>query len=385
MFSDAVTGERVSGTTCSSTNDCETKCNNDNTCLGYSGPPRSTPCSDPSKTTEYACLYKEVRSGPPLNPGDANYLNETECGDLATLLGYSFSPSDVYSTIKTNGCMAYEMPAPHGLQHTVRFNRKPTSASTADCGTDDNEYVCFTKSGNTWVDIDWQYGSTLSADSSAVAYYKGFGKTDPSKIVTTDAQGKVTFSHNVEIDGDLDVPDGQLFLNGQPVTVSSSEINDLALIKDINATIAEINTLDTVVATPAKLNIMHGVTANATDLNRLDIAAVGQSEANKVITATSTHGYVTLNGDVDVSVLEVNGCLDDNTKTEATCGTCSDTTQDNVNDCDESFCVEDPTKSTQITCGSCNDALKNDEVDCTGQYCVNNPSYELASCGTCND
>ena len=163
-----------------------------------------------------------------------------------------------------------------GTSEPTNCYRKPSGASrniyhntaTSGLGECGATYTCVQKPGNTW--IDWEYGSTLSTDADTTSYYKGFGKTDPSKIVTTDAQGKVTFSQNVEIDGDLDVPDGQLFLNGQPVTVSSSEINDLALIKDINATIAEINTLDTVVATPAKLNIMHGGNqSNATDLNRL--------------------------------------------------------------------------------------------------------------------
>ena len=121
------------------------------------------------------------------------------------------------------------------------------------------------------------------------------GETQNSKAVTADSSGNVKFNGNVEIDGDLDIPNGQLKLQGVnlDVSVTATIINDATThFNELTATVDEINSaLDGITATATELNLLHGVTATTNELNRLDIATAGQTAAEKVVTADS-------NGDV---------------------------------------------------------------------------------------
>jgi len=118
------------------------------------------------------------------------------------------------------------------------------------------------------------------------------GQTQNSKAVTTDASGNVQFNGDVEIDGDLDIPNGQLKLQGVnlDVTVTASIINDATThFNELTATVDEINSaLDGIEATAAELNKLHGVTATTAEFNRLDIATVGETAANKAVSADSS-------------------------------------------------------------------------------------------------
>ena len=134
-----------------------------------------------------------------------------------------------------------------------------------------------------------------SAEFALINDITVMGETQNSKAVTTDASGNVKFKGNVEIDGDLDIPHGQLKLQGVnlDVTVTAAIINDATThFNELTATVNEINSaLDGITATAAELNLLHGVTATTAELNRLDIATLGETAANKVVTADA-------NGDV---------------------------------------------------------------------------------------
>ncbi len=92
------------------------------------------------------------------------------------------------------------------------------------------------------------------------------GTSEAGKVVTADAQNKVTFSGDVDVTGTLDAT--SLQINGVTVTSTASE-----------------------------LNLLNGVTATAADLNSLIVAVPGQSEAGKAL-LPDTNGDLTLNGDL---------------------------------------------------------------------------------------
>ena len=92
------------------------------------------------------------------------------------------------------------------------------------------------------------------------------GTSEAGKVVTADAQNKVTFSGNVDVTGTLDAT--TLQINGVTVTSTASE-----------------------------LNLLNGVTATAAELNSLIVAVPGQSEAGKAL-LPDTNGDLTLNGDL---------------------------------------------------------------------------------------
>lgn len=149
-----------------------------------------------------------------------------------------------------------------------------------------------------------------------------FGESEANKVVTADASGNVVFKHNVEIDGDLNIPHGKLKINGVIVDKSATQLNDaVAHFAGLTASSAEINTLDGIVATSAELNKLHLVTADKDDLNRLDITTEGASEAGKVVTADAQN-KVTFSGDVDVTgtldatSLQINGVAVTSTASE---------------------------------------------------------------------
>ena len=157
---------------------------------------------------------------------------------------------------------------------------------------------------------------------SAVSADKSFGKTKASKIVSADGKGKVTFTENVTVQGNVDIPAGNLKLGSQTLTVTSAKLNKLLLNTNLTATTSEINTLDTVVATAAELNKMHGFTGTTEQMNRLDVTTAGQSEANKVLTTSENHGLVTFNKKVtaedvlDAKVLELDSVAVTSTASE---------------------------------------------------------------------
>ena len=167
----------------------------------------------------------------------------------------------------------------------------------------------------------YAYGSTVNS-GSAVSQTKSFGKTKASKIVSADGKGKVTFTENVTVQGNVDIPAGNLKLGSQTLTVTSAKLNKLLLNTNLTATTSEINTLDTVVATAAELNKMHGFTGTTEQMNRLDVTTAGQSEANKVLTTSENHGLVTFNKKVtaedvlDAKVLELDSVAVTSTASE---------------------------------------------------------------------
>tara|TARA_B110000008_G_scaffold244598_1_gene254340 strand:- start:9793 stop:12048 length:2256 start_codon:yes stop_codon:yes gene_type:complete len=138
------------------------------------------------------------------------------------------------------------------------------------------------------------------------------GITAPNKVVTADENGTVTFKHNVEIDGDLNIPNGKLKLGGIVIDKTATQLNDaVAHFVGLTANAAEINSLDGIVATTEELNKLHLSTADKDDFNRLDITTVGLAEAGKVVTADET-GKVTLldadvTGTMDITALSING------------------------------------------------------------------------------
>lgn len=97
------------------------------------------------------------------------------------------------------------------------------------------------------------------------------GQSEASKVVTSDANGDVTFNGKVTINGGVEVNNGQLKIAGTVVT----------------ATAAEINKLDAMTSSAAELNRLHGIT-------------LGQSSASKAVTADAS-GNVQFNGDVVIS------------------------------------------------------------------------------------
>ena len=100
------------------------------------------------------------------------------------------------------------------------------------------------------------------------------GQTEANKVVTTDSSGNVRFNSILS-------------------TTSTLNVDTLKIAGG------------TVTATSAELNKLDGVTATTADLNTLDITTLGESEANKVVTADSTNkvtftGKVVIQDDFDI-------------------------------------------------------------------------------------
>ena len=161
-------------------------------------------------------------------------------------------------------------------------------------------------------------GKILSSDVTSAEFdlindIQNIGKTEPLKAVTTDASGNVVFSGDVEIDGSLDIPLGELKLNGIALRadLTADVINNAAeYYNALNASTEEINTaLDGIQASAVDLNKLNLMTATTEELNRLDITTVGSTEPNKVVT-TDANGDVQFNGKVTMDdVLDVKGTL----------------------------------------------------------------------------
>lgn len=149
-------------------------------------------------------------------------------------------------------------------------------------------------------DLNALHNSGVTKNDLNLLKVTTLGVTEANKVVTADAQGDVVFKKNVEIDGNLDIPYGNLKINGIVVNKTAVQLNDaVAHFIGLTASAAEINTLDGILATSDELNKLHLVTADKDDFNRLDITTEGTSEAGKVVTADS-EGKVTFTGAVDV-------------------------------------------------------------------------------------
>ena len=151
----------------------------------------------------------------------------------------------------------------------------------------------------------YTFGNLPTQDAAATGYTKHFGISEPEKLVSTSANGGTTFAKNVQVQGNVSVPDGKLLLNGASVTVQTVQLNDLKLVDHLKATTTEINALDDIITTPAKLNLMTNYTGSTDDLNRLADITPGISASNKVLTSSETHGLVTVAGDVDIKNVSV--------------------------------------------------------------------------------
>ena len=95
------------------------------------------------------------------------------------------------------------------------------------------------------------------------------GVTEANKVVTADANGKVTFSHNVDVQGTFDVK-GDLRIAGVKVTSSAQE-----------------------------LSLLKGIQVTADQLNVMNVTTIGESEPEKALVPDSD-GNLKLNGDLTI-------------------------------------------------------------------------------------
>ena len=158
------------------------------------------------------------------------------------------------------------------------FGGSPSDTNTVTISPNDADHVYIVKnnSGQSVVLTQGSGGNvTVANGKSAIVYSDGAGAGAAVVDITS------TF-----------VPAGALLAanNLSDVADAPTALSNLG----ITATAAELNILDGVTATTAELNILDGVTATAAELNYVDIAALGTSEASKVVTANA-------NGDVLLS------------------------------------------------------------------------------------
>ena len=96
------------------------------------------------------------------------------------------------------------------------------------------------------------------------------GVTEPNKVVTADADAKVTFTNSVDVQGTLDVT-GELHIAGVKVTSSAEE-----------------------------LSLLEGITVTVDQLNVLNVTSVGESEPGKAL-VPDADGNLKLNGDLAIA------------------------------------------------------------------------------------
>jgi hypothetical protein len=149
-------------------------------------------CSDSSKTTEADCLaHVEVTSGDPLASTHANYVNETECSDLATLVsgeGVQFTAATW--SVLPNGCQRLKQVSTGNYVDVWHYNRKPDSTNI-DCGTDVTGYlrICVQKSGNTWtqgITVSGQVDTTAACGTEVTLTYDCPGAAQVSRKVVVE-------------------------------------------------------------------------------------------------------------------------------------------------------------------------------------------------------
>ena len=184
------------------------------------------------------------------------------------------------------------------------FGGSPSGTNTVTISPNDADHVYIVKnnSGQSVVLTQGSGGNvTVANGKSAIVYSDGAGAGAAVVDITSTfvPAGALLAANNLS-----DVADAPTALSNLGITATAAELNildgvtattaELNILDGVTATTAELNILDGVTATTAELNILDGVTATAAELNYVDIAALGTSEASKVVTANA-------NGDVLLS------------------------------------------------------------------------------------
>lgn len=155
----------------------------------------------------------------------------------------------------------------------------------------------FLTSGNEFTNIE--LGGSIIFEGNANDYETTLKVVDPSQdrdISLPNASGFVAMYLTDPADATITSTPAELnILDG--ATVTTSELN---ILDGVTATAAELNVLDGITSTTAELNVLDGYTGGVTELNYLkslyetqvtntefdylDIATLGDSEPNKVVT-----------------------------------------------------------------------------------------------------
>ena len=165
----------------------------------------------------------------------------------------------------------------------------------------------FLTSGNEFTNIELG-GSIIFEGATANNFETTLSVTDPTAdrtVTIPNATGFVALYSVDPADATITSTPAELnILDG--ATVTTSELN---ILDGVTATAAELNVLDGITSTTAELNVLDGYTGGVTELNYLkslydtqvtntefdylDIATLGDSEPNKVVT-TDASGHVNL-------------------------------------------------------------------------------------------
>ena len=151
-----------------------------------------------------------------------------------------------------------------------------------------------------WAQLDILSGVTASTEELNMLDVETLGLSEPSKVVTADADNKVRLQ-DLTVLGQANI--STVILGGVEVTTSAAQLNQF---DGFTADASALNKLQDLSVGAEDLNKLINVTADAKDLNRADIASEGDSEASKVVTADANgevrfHGKVKVNGGVDLS------------------------------------------------------------------------------------
>ncbi len=121
------------------------------------------------------------------------------------------------------------------------------------------------------------------------------GTTFPSKVVTTDANNKVTFKGDVTLDDELHLTKEKLHIDSNPVLTSASELNTLVGVA-ATLTSAELNRLDGILSTTDDLNSLAEVAAaGVTPQDLFLLAGISTTSENKLankVLVTDASGVV---------------------------------------------------------------------------------------------
>ena len=139
-------------------------------------------------------------------------------------------------------------------------------------------------------DPEYGYGAATTG-VPLFSRVKEFGISAPSKVVTTDYAGDVTLSHNVVMEGDLDVPVGEINIEGVALTVTATELNDAGQLHgELTASAQELNRLDGILSTVSELNAIHGFTGDKSDLNRARLGGCSEEVAHFTVNGNEYAG-----------------------------------------------------------------------------------------------
>ena len=139
-------------------------------------------------------------------------------------------------------------------------------------------------------DPEYGYGAATTG-VPLFSRVKEFGISAPSKVVTTDYAGDVTLSHDVVMEGDLDVPVGEINIEGVALTVTATELNDAGQLHgELTASAQELNRLDGILSTVSELNAIHGFTGDKSDLNRARLGGCSEEVAHFTVNGNEYAG-----------------------------------------------------------------------------------------------